>query len=122
MNADPPLVVLIVEDEPLLRMAAQEMVEDAGFCALIAGSAEEAIAILETRSDIGIVFTDIHMPGRMDGLRLAAAVRDRWPPVRIIVTSGLGNPSVDELPEGAVFIAKPYMDRTVIDAMRRMAA
>ena len=78
-------VVLIVEDEALLRELAVEFVEDAGFVALEAGDAEQAIALLEARSDIAVLFTDINMRGSMDGLELARAVHDRWPPVRIIV-------------------------------------
>lgn len=79
-------VVLIVEDEPLLRMHAASLIEDAGFGTLEARSAEEAISLLETRLDIQIVFTDIDLPGEMDGLRLAAAIRDRWPPVELVLT------------------------------------
>ena len=74
-------VVLVVEDEPLLRMAATCLVEDAGFEAIEASNADEAILILEARTDIHIVFTDIDMPGSMDGLKLAEAVRGRWPPI-----------------------------------------
>ena len=81
-------VVLIVEDEFLLRMLALEMIEDAGFDVVDAVNADEAIAILEGRPDIHIVFTDIQMPGSMDGLKLAAFVRDRWPPIKIVATSG----------------------------------
>ena len=81
-------VVLIVEDEPLVRVGACNMIEDAGFEVIEAASADEAIRILESRSDIRVVFTDVHMPGTMDGLRLAHAVRGRWPPIKIIVTSG----------------------------------
>jgi CheY-like chemotaxis protein len=75
-------VVLIVEDEPLLRMLAVEVVEEAGFVALEAGDAYEAVALLESRPDISVLFTDINMPGSMDGLKLAHAVRDRWPPIK----------------------------------------
>jgi len=81
----PPVVVLIVEDEWLLRMLAVEVVEEAGFVVLEAGDADEAVALLEARSDIALVFTDINMPGSMDGLKLAHAVRDRWPRVKILV-------------------------------------
>ena len=78
--------VLIVEDEFLLRMNAVEMIREAGFEVVEAGNADEAIAILENQ-DIRVVFTDIQMPGSMDGLKLAAAVRSRWPPIKIIATS-----------------------------------
>jgi CheY-like chemotaxis protein len=81
--------VLVVEDEMLLRMRAVDIVEDAGFTAVEAVSADEALAILETRSDISLLFSDIQMPGSMDGLKLAHAVHDRWPSIKIILVSGL---------------------------------
>lgn len=74
--------MLVVEDEPLLRMNAVDMIETAGFQVLEAGSADDAIAILEKRDDIRVVFTDIQIPGSMDGLKLARAVRGRWPPIK----------------------------------------
>ena len=82
-------VVLVVEVESLVRSTAMDMVEEAGFEA--ASDADEAIRILESRNDIRAVFTDVHMPGSMDGLRLARVVRNRWPPVALIVTSGRAN-------------------------------
>jgi CheY-like chemotaxis protein len=82
-------VVLIVEDEALVRMTAVDMIEEAGFEILEAANADEAtILLLEARRDITVVFTDIEVPGSMDGLRLAQAVRGRWPPIKIIATSG----------------------------------
>jgi CheY-like chemotaxis protein len=116
------VVVLVVEDEPLLRMMAACLVEDAGFESLEAANADEAVRILEARSDIRIVFTDIDMPGSMDGMKLAAAVRGRWPPTEIIVTSGHYNIGIDELPPRGVFFRKPYRDREIIATLQRMAA
>ena len=81
-------VILIVEDEFLLRMDSVEILELAGFEVISATNADEAIAILSARSDVHLVFTDIQMPGSMDGLKLASFVRDRWPPIKIVVTSG----------------------------------
>jgi CheY-like chemotaxis protein len=100
-------VVLIVEDEFLLRMNAAEMIGDAGFNVVEAGNADEAIAILEARPDIRVVFTDIQMPGSMDGLKLAQFVRGRWPPIKIVATSGFVNVANDALPEGSRFLPKP---------------
>lgn len=80
--------MLVVEDEPLLRMLAIEVVEEAGFVAIEARDADEAVALLESRSDIALLFTDINMPGSMDGLKLAHAVRGRWPPIKILLVSG----------------------------------
>lgn len=114
--------VLVVEDEPLLRMMAVDLVEDAGFEALEAANADEAIKILECRSDIRVIFTDIDMPGSMDGLLLAAAVRDRWPPIQIILTSGHVHISEVELPLGGVFFSKPYDHLQVTRALQSMAA
>ncbi len=74
-------LVLVVEDEALVRMFAVDFVEDAGFDVVEAADANQAVAILEARTDIGIVFTDIDVPGSMDGMKLARAVRDRWPPI-----------------------------------------
>ena len=82
-------VVLVVEDEPLMLMDALDLVTGAGFEAIGAKNADEAILILENRNDIRVVFTDVNMPGSMDGIKLAHAVRNRWPPIEIIVTSGL---------------------------------
>ena len=124
-QVDPPEripVLLVVEDEPLLRMLAVDVGEDAGFTVVAAANADDAVKILETRSDIRLVFTDIDMPGSLDGMKLAACIRDRWPPIHIILTSGHMKPSPDEMPEGSVFFAKPYRQDRVIDAMRRMAA
>src|SRR6266478_1575375 len=96
--------VLVVEDEPLLRINAVEMIEDAGFEALEAADAGEAIEILEGRPDTKVIFTDIQIPGSMDGLKLAHAVRGRWPPTKIIATSGRVNIRIDDLPEGGRLI------------------
>jgi CheY-like chemotaxis protein len=101
-------VVLVVEDEILIRLNAVEMIEDAGFEAIAASDADEAIRILESRTDIRAVFTDVQMPGSMDGLRLARVVRDRWPPVALIVTSGQCKVAETDLPRGGRFLSKPY--------------
>ena len=99
-------VVLVVEDEPLVRMVAVEALQDAGYVTLEAGTADEAIQLMETCPEIRLVFTDVHMPGSMDGVKLAAAVQKRWPPVRIILTSARPEPEVDL--EDVVFLSKPY--------------
>ena len=80
-------VVLVVEDECLIRLQAITMVEEAGYQVMEAANADDAIALLEARKDIRIVFTDIEMPGSMDGMKLARAIRDRWPPVELLITS-----------------------------------
>ena len=113
-------VVLIVEDEFLLRMDAVDMIEAAGFEVVEAANADEAIEILEARRDISVVFTDIQMPGSMDGLKLARAVRGRWPPIKIIATSGHVDVSETDLPEGGRFLPKPYNPRQVTGVLREL--
>jgi two-component system, response regulator PdtaR len=101
-------VVLVVEDEAMLRWHAVAMIEDAGFDVIEAANAAEAIAVLEARTDIRVIFTDIQMPGSIDGLRLAHLVRNRWPPIKIIATSGRLRLRDCELPEEGRFLPKPY--------------
>ena len=113
-------VVLIVEDEVLLRMHATAVIEAAGFDTVEASNADDAIAILEARKDIRVVFTDIEMPG-MDGLKLSRAIRDRWPPIEIILTSGKRHPQADDLPERGQFFPKPYNPDALIAAITHFA-
>ncbi len=115
-------VVLVVEDDPLIRMGAVDLVEAAGYIALAARDADEAIAILESRADIDLVFTDVQMPGTMDGIKLAHYIRERWPPVRIMVASGAAILEESSLPEGSLFFSKPYNDTAITDTMARMLA
>jgi DNA-binding response OmpR family regulator len=113
--------VLVVEDEALIRFAIADDLRDAGFEVFEAETADAAIEILG-REDVRLLFTDIDMPGSMDGLKLSAVVRDRWPPVRIIVTSGKQVPSPGLLPAGSQFMPKPYTTAGVLDAVRTMLA
>ena len=123
MNMDHPVaptVVLVVEDEMLLRMRAVDMVEDAGFTSVEAVDADEAVAILESRSDIALLFTDIQMPGSMDGLGLAHAVHERWPPIKIILVSGQLTPAIIDIPTDSRFYGKPLGAREMIAEMQNM--
>jgi CheY-like chemotaxis protein len=113
-------VVLIVEDEFLLRMDAVDMITAAGFEVLEAGNADQAIEILEARRDISVIFTDIQLPGSMDGLKLARAVRGRWPPIKIVATSGHVHVGETDLPEGGRFLAKPYNPKQVTGVLREV--
>lgn len=113
-------VVLVVEDEWLLRMDAANVIAAAGFEVVEAANADAAIEILETRRDITVVFTDIQMPGSMDGLKLARAVRGRWPPIKIVATSGHVQFSETDLPEGGRFLPKPYSPVQVTDMLREL--
>src|SRR3978361_2427985 len=114
MTSSKTPVVLIVEDEMMLRMRAVDIVEDAGFISIEAVNADEALAILESRSDIDLLFTDIQMPGSMDGLKLAHAVHERWPAIKIILVSGQVNPSDAEKPADSRFFGKPLSDDQMI--------
>lgn len=112
--------VLVVEDEPLLRLTSMVMIEDAGFDAVEARDADEAIMVLEARTDIRVVFTDIEMPGSMDGLKLAQAVRRRWPPIKIIATSGRFFLGKGDLPEGGRFLPKPYSSERITELLHEV--
>ena len=122
MSTDLPEVpkVLIVEDEMMLRMRAVDIVEDAGFSPVQAVNADEALSILESRADISLLFTDIQMPGSMDGLKLAHAVHDRWPAIKIILVSGQVNPSDAERPAESRFFGKPLSDAQMIAELQAM--
>jgi CheY-like chemotaxis protein len=115
-----PACVLVVEDEMLLRMRAVDMVEDAGFTPLEAVDADEAVAILDSRSDIALLFTDIQMPGRMDGLKLAHAVHERWPQIKIILVSGQLRPASIDIPADSRFFGKPLEAGEMIAQMQSM--
>ena len=115
-------VVLVVEDVFLLRIYAAEIIATGGFEVLEAGNADEAIEILEARRDITVVFTDIQMPGSMDGLKLARAVKGRWPPIKIVATSGRLDVAEEDLPEGGRFLPKPYSPMQVKGLLRELTA
>lgn len=113
-----PFCVLVVEDDSLIRIALTDFLLDEGFETIEAVNADEAVLLLEQRSDIGMMVTDVDMPGSMDGLMLAAAVSDRWPPVRIIVTSGLRAAETSNLPVGSKFFSKPYNYGAIASSIR----
>jgi CheY-like chemotaxis protein len=96
------------------------MIEDAGFDVIEAGNAAEAISVLEARTDVRVIFTDIQMPGSIDGLRLAHLVRNRWPPIKIIATSGRLRLRDYELPEGGRFLPKPYSVGEITGTLREL--
>lgn len=121
-GARPKLAVLVVEDEVLVRMDLADMILNAGHDVFEAGSADEAIAVMERHPEIAVILTDVDMPGSMDGLRLAAYARDRWPPVGIIVASGALRAGAARLPEGALFFAKPYCATGILAALQGLTA
>jgi two-component system, response regulator PdtaR len=116
----PPIVVLIVEDDPLLRMLATDVVSEAGYVALEAGDADQALALLQARPDIALLFTDIDMPGSMDGLKLAQSVSDRRPPIKILIVSGQVRPKPSDLPSNSRFVAKPYRSAALVGELRAL--
>jgi CheY-like chemotaxis protein len=115
-----PAVVLVVEDELLLRMRAVDMVEDAGYTPVEAVDADQALAILESRTDIALLFTDIQMPGSRDGLALAHSVHERWPPIKIILVSGQLREASLDIPADSRFYGKPLAAKDMIAQMRNL--
>src|SRR6187397_2823464 len=112
--------VLVVEDEMVLRMRAVDIVEDAGFNSLEAVNADEALSILETRPDISLLFTDIQMPGSMDGLKLAHAVHARWPHIKIVLVSGQVAVTDADKPVDSRFFPKPLEIDQMVLALQNM--
>jgi CheY-like chemotaxis protein len=114
--------VLIVEDEPLIRLGLATAVEEAGYDVVEAANASEALRRLEADPDIRLLLTDVDMPGGMDGIALAHYVRDRWPPVRLIVISGKVGVKPGQLPSGARFVSKPYQEPALLSIMQTLLA
>ena len=112
--------VLVVEDEALIRADIVDALEEAGFKVIEAANADEAICILEARADIRVVFTDVDMPGSMGGIRLAACIQDRWPPVKLIITSGHVAVQDSDIPTGGRFFRKPYAATEIVSATTAM--
>ena len=111
-------VVLLVEDEPFIRISTAESLKDAGFYVLEAETAGEAIALIESRSDVRIVFTDVNLADAVDGIELLHLIADRWPPIRLFATSGATRVEASDLPQGAAFFPKPYDQTAVVEAFR----
>jgi CheY-like chemotaxis protein len=114
--------VLVVEDEALLRLDIVEALGQRGFVVVEAENATRAIEVLHQNPDVQVMFTDIDMPGGVDGLKLAAMVRDRWPPIKIVYTSGHRRPADLDLPGESQFFSKPYNPDRVAATLRSLAA
>jgi len=112
-------VILTVEDEPLVGEYLGDVLRDAGYEVIAASNSDEAIAVLESRDDIGIIITDVNMPGSMDGLKLAVAVKGRWPPIKIIIATGKAKPDERQMPPDSRFLPKPYAPERVLEAVRQ---
>jgi CheY-like chemotaxis protein len=113
--------ILVVEDEPLIRLGLASLVEEAGYEVIEAANASEAIAKLERDPSVAVVLTDVDMPGGMDGVRLANYVHNRWPPIRLIVISGKVGVSLSELPPGSRFLTKPAPDAALLKAVHELS-
>jgi CheY-like chemotaxis protein len=113
-------VVLVVEGEAIIRMNLVQVAEDVGYVVLEAPNADEAIEILDSRNDIRAVITDVIMHGSMDGLRLARAIRDRWPPIQIILSSGIDVLNLTDLPIWDRYVRKPYENSRIVAALQAL--
>jgi CheY-like chemotaxis protein len=113
--------VLVVEDEPIIRLGMVSSIEDAGYTVIEAANADEAIVRLSEDAEVRVVVTDVDMPGSMDGIRLAHYVRRRWPPIHLLVISGKVGVRPGELPDGARFMSKPYQEPQLIQTIGSLA-
>ncbi len=116
-----PPTVLVVEDDALIRLVATELVEDLGFAVFEVPSADDALAMLELHEEITIVFTDIHMPGSINGLELASLTHQRWPAVGFVIVSGEHRTEPGQIPPGAQFFSKPYSPEVISATLLQMA-
>jgi len=113
-------VVLLVEEEPSSRDALVAHLSEGGYEVIEASDSDRALAVLRSRKDIGAVVTDAHVPGRIDGYELARRVRETWPAIATVMTSGHSDPSSGPVPEGAAFVAKPYALEHLLPTLARL--
>jgi two-component system, response regulator PdtaR len=114
--------ILIVENEALIRLLGVGTFADAGFRVIEANSGDQALGLLEADSDVQLLFTDVRMPGKLNGLALAQEVHDRWPHIRIMIVSGQSIPETHELPTGCRFLRKPYNPVSAVRHAHEMTA
>jgi len=122
LYSDSRMVVLVVEDETLVRMFLSDLLDEAGFKVFEAVNADEALAVLQARPDIRVVVTDIEMPGAIDGLELTRLVQEQWPGIGIVISSGRRRPGPDDISEKVAFVSKPYLPETMVKVIEQMAA
>lgn len=115
-----PFAVLVVEDQALIRMGAAAVIQDAGYEVYGASDADEAICMLELHEEIRILFTDVGMPGSMDGIKLAHYVRGRWPTIMVIVATGIPNLRGEDMPVESIFFSKPYSPESLTGGLRQV--
>lgn len=118
-NTDEP-IALVVDDEPLIRMDACEIISDAGYRVVEAVTADQAFEYLQENPSLQLVFTDVQMPGEMSGFGLAQRVAERWPHISVVVASGAAQPQPGQLPDTARFISKPFTQQTVLDTLEEI--
>jgi len=112
-------LILVVEDEALIRSCAADILEQHGYEVVEAATAADALEMLEARPEVRVLFTDINMPGKLDGVDLARLVHEHWPNIRLVITSGGREPTKAEIPDDGRFIAKPYRPKQVTDEIDR---
>ena len=112
-------LILVVEDEALIRSCAADILEQHGYEVVEAATAADALEMLEARPEVRVLFTDINMPGKLDGMDLARLVHEHWPNIRLVITSGGREPTKAEIPDDGRFIAKPYRPKQVTDEIDR---
>ena len=117
----PRATVLLVEDETMVRMLGCDVLEEAGFEVIEAANADEALAVLRQGTGVDVLFTDVEMPGSLDGYGLARLAHERWPQVKVLIVSGRRHPGPGDLPPGGAFIGKPYSPGEVVRRVREMA-
>jgi CheY-like chemotaxis protein len=115
---DSKAAILVVEDETLIRLWAADLLEENGFSVLEAENAEAALKVLESRSDVKLLFTDVQMPGSINGMELAREVHARWPHVLLVITSGRERPKRAEIPDDGRFVAKPYSGEELLGQVK----
>lgn len=119
MQAENPHAVLVVDDEVFIRMVAADVLSETGIAIYEAGNSSEALAVLEAHPDVALIFTDVNMPGDMDGLELSGVVHRRWPHIKLIVTSGRQIISDRSLPDNGTFLPKPYAPSDLIELVEK---
>jgi CheY-like chemotaxis protein len=115
------MVILVVEDETLVRMFLTDFLDDAGFKVFEAVNADEALTVLQARPDVQAVVTDIEMPGSMNGLELTRTVKERWPGVGVVISSGRQRPGPDDISDKVAFVSKPYLPDTIVQVIQQIA-
>jgi CheY-like chemotaxis protein len=119
-TAGPPTTIMIVEDEPLVRMCSADILENAGYVVIEAADADQAIVILNKRPEVHLLFSDVDRPGSMDGLDLANLVHERWPEIRLLLTSGNHRLAKEQMPESGEFLPKPCKQDVLIACVRQI--